>query len=1331
MIVKLNQHAQHLKERNEAAKLDYEHQIESLKNSSNMMSESLIKLQAKYKKWRSRCHVSDVHTHSVGTYCNYPVEGSGACEVAPVVSVASLKLSDEIKSHILEKTLEINEQRAQLGSLELHFREQIQKVEQQLQEVIALKHVQDKEIISLRQKENWRPATRNFRLQWSPPKPHIPTNEVSTQVHLKRDVQCASTMTNFRNSDPSKLDIIITRLENEIFQKNDRIREMEEAYAAALRLIEELKVAIEENKAALAHKCGELEQEKLRLRPRERHDFQSKACQSEPVGYCDRGIYCKPVQTQAAECQVPEVFMDSSMDNVPSFLAEALTVLNEGRYLVSPTIKKGVELTIDTATELRRESHTMPSDTSGLDNGFHLATQTEVNVSVDIVDASHESGTNVQALLEDWNSTENQWISQLRSSSTHSSPTRMPVVRAKQVDSMVGNTEGVPAVAVVTVPVTTVAATVPTSGVVFDTPLWLPNKECDFEPTYRNTTNLDQCEVGVPTSANSTPADFSNVAQTNAQGALEETPPLFGGAMRSSRFAPSSASANEGAWNGSISPSKGRDNFFGLGIWNDDDVEQLAVHFLATEREHSTSLEAAIERHLEGLRLDVISSSLPLVPSADSEEDAKESRQVESEDKIDCNEVVKSSDNADEEIAASDNEAKEKEEGKNEGESDDKELVIEYTVEVNQIEDKPNAKADNSVSSEVEASKNREATPTPESVKVEDHASEPKESPIETPKIPVSRASEALPLPQPPSNSEVVEEVTRSVKEQVAIFSNLNLQKNHGAPKPCAASAFEIDHSNQNDVSNNSKLPTLSIQAPGVTAVYKNVSPKPFVPLETDLTEQTDRQPTEHQPNQPDSTIFERPRPLDRPSEPPPQPKKLIFKAVTSTSPMTFCVPFGGGSQSVKSTESPVKVVSPSQYLGPEVVAQTSRPPMMIRLRRPGPEAPWGFAVFGGADYGCPPFISRVTLHSIAARAGLEVGDIVVSVCDAPVQEKEHSQIKAEILRAGNELDFLVIKQGIDKEILAQRVPHLLRTPAPGVAHTGQPLRTTGTWTSAASPTYTDKATRTRTFRLLDEHLNAMSVQPPPLKPTTSHPARVLSPIQSYHFESAPRSNYTMGRSHRTTKLSNYGRTNQTVYSSIYSPSMSHGLYAQSYQPISVSEMNTNRSPLASPAGLPQGSEGWRNASPTRVSYGSVAPLSCPGTWSSSTNQQKGYHESRSTAERSSIDDPGLMTQYYGTQQTCYAKYQPQSQHHQQRMLHQESGYQSNSEWRGVSPQQSVPTSRLVYRPPGTNFATNREAKDQFRQYQHGQNFILGSNNQGQERWATAGSVQTYNTGWM
>ena len=212
------------------------------------------------------------------------------------------------------------------------------------------------------------------------------------------------------------------------------------------------------------------------------------------------------------------------------------------------------------------------------------------------------------------------------------------------------------------------------------------------------------------------------------------------------------------------------------------------------------------------------------------------------------------------------------------------------------------------------------------------------------------------------SNSEVVEEVPRPVKEQIAIFANLNIQETHGKPKPGVASAFT---SNQNKKSSVLEGVIASKPIPNDTAtsnaiVYENTVPLPFGVPEAGSIHQVEQKPTERELPKPDAATFERPQPVDRPSEPPPQPKKFVFKGVTSTPPMTFGVPFGNDNRSVKSAESSVKEVSPSQYLGPEVIAKTSRPPMMIRLRRPGPEAPWGFAVFGGADYGCPPFISRV-----------------------------------------------------------------------------------------------------------------------------------------------------------------------------------------------------------------------------------------------------------------------------------------------------------------------------------------------------------------------------------
>lgn len=58
------------------------------------------------------------------------------------------------------------------------------------------------------------------------------------------------------------------------------------------------------------------------------------------------------------------------------------------------------------------------------------------------------------------------------------------------------------------------------------------------------------------------------------------------------------------------------DSSYGLGMWDDDDIEQLAVQFLASEHEHSAQLEAAIERHLENMRPNVASPWPSFVPSA-------------------------------------------------------------------------------------------------------------------------------------------------------------------------------------------------------------------------------------------------------------------------------------------------------------------------------------------------------------------------------------------------------------------------------------------------------------------------------------------------------------------------------------------------------------------------------------------------------------------------------------------------------------------------------------------------------------------------------------------
>lgn len=127
-------------------------------------------------------------------------------------------------------------------------------------------------------------------------------------------------MTSADYFDSLTLDVTTTKLEVEIAQKNERIkwgyfllsssykkyqffilfqdmdeekfhvflymptfykmlpflRELESVYTATLNTVETLKVELEECRSGYAQKCAELEQEKLRIRPRERRCFTSK-----------------------------------------------------------------------------------------------------------------------------------------------------------------------------------------------------------------------------------------------------------------------------------------------------------------------------------------------------------------------------------------------------------------------------------------------------------------------------------------------------------------------------------------------------------------------------------------------------------------------------------------------------------------------------------------------------------------------------------------------------------------------------------------------------------------------------------------------------------------------------------------------------------------------------------------------------------------------------------------------------------------------------------------------------------------------------------------------
>lgn len=56
------------------------------------------------------------------------------------------------------------------------------------------------------------------------------------------------------------------------------------------------------------------------------------------------------------------------------------------------------------------------------------------------------------------------------------------------------------------------------------------------------------------------------------------------------------------------------------------------------------------------------------------------------------------------------------------------------------------------------------------------------------------------------------------------------------------------------------------------------------------------------------------------------------------------------------------------------------------------------------------PSTDQVNSGSLAAQQGIEVGDVIVSICNSLTVGRTQEQLKAEILRAGNELDLVLIK---------------------------------------------------------------------------------------------------------------------------------------------------------------------------------------------------------------------------------------------------------------------------------------------------------------------------------
>lgn len=84
-----------------------------------------------------------------------------------------------------------------------------------------------------------------------------------------------------------------------------------------------------------------------------------------------------------------------------------------------------------------------------------------------------------------------------------------------------------------------------------------------------------------------------------------------------------------------------------------------------------------------------------------------------------------------------------------------------------------------------------------------------------------------------------------------------------------------------------------------------------------------------------------------------------------------------------------------------------------IQMRKQDSAQSWGFKLKGGVDMGMPLHLEQCNPKGRAAAAGLGVGDTILSICGTNITQMTSMQIKQELLRAGNELDLIIRKNGM------------------------------------------------------------------------------------------------------------------------------------------------------------------------------------------------------------------------------------------------------------------------------------------------------------------------------
>jgi hypothetical protein len=130
---------------------------------------------------------------------------------------------------------------------------------------------------------------------------------------------------------------------------------------------------------------------------------------------------------------------------------------------------------------------------------------------------------------------------------------------------------------------------------------------------------------------------------------------------------------------------------------------------------------------------------------------------------------------------------------------------------------------------------------------------------------------------------------------------------------------------------------------------------------------------------------------------------------------------------------------------------------------------PWGFRLKGGIDQGIPLHVEHVQPKGRAASAGLNVGDLVVAIGRVSTQNMAHGQVKSEMLRAGNELDITVQRDG--SFALTNPIPHPAPHQASGAAEEPRVVIDEEPICKLGGPTF--KAITPKTYQVLEGQLHS------------------------------------------------------------------------------------------------------------------------------------------------------------------------------------------------------------------------------------------------------------------